>query len=1096
MKINQKQARNYLKKFDFLSLFIEELGWNNSDIAPIFLAVNNHDYNLEAIAEKCGMIVYHCQDNATIPDHATRRKIDKEITKYTREHLIIYTDSAQQEQVWQWVRREKNKPLASREQRFNINQSGDLLLQKLETLAFSLAEEESLTLPEVTGRARKAFDVDKVTKKFYEEFKKQHSQFLNFIDGISSISDKEWYASLMLNRLMFIYFMQKKGFLDDNKNYLNDKLKKCQEENGKDKFHTFYRYFLIRLFHEGLGKPERPSELTKLLGKVPYLNGGLYEKHQLEEHNPDIYIPDEAFETIFTFFEGYDWHLDDRPVRSQKEINPDVLGYIFEKYTNQKQMGAYYTKEDITEYISKNCIIPFLLETVNKSLFEANGIAWKLLCDDPDRYIYEAVLTGVDIPLPQEIEAGINDVSKRDGWNKSANSKYALPTETWREHIARRQRCLELRQKIANGEITSANDLITYNLNMRQLAQDIIENCYDPELVWSFYQAINKITVLDPTCGSGAFLFAALNILEPLYEGCLEQMQIFIDDLFVPANHNAAKALENFHQILEQINLHNNRKYFILKSIIINNLYGVDIMQEATEICKLRLYLKLASQIEADYKKPNIGIEPLPDIDFNIRAGNTLVGFANYEEVRKAVKSEGVQIKLDLFDDMGLIDEKAQAVDQTFQDFRALQIKSNVDRGAIAVKKTELRSSLDELRNELDRYLADEYETGQSKKPNQFNKWKESHQPFHWFVEFYGIIKQGGFDVIIGNPPYVEYKNVRDTYTVRNFKTVSCNDLYAFTMERSTNILKNSSLLGMIVPVSIVSTDGFESLRNCFLQSSDISWNLSFAERPSKLFTGVEKRLTIWLNQKNSNIRKLFLGSYKRWLTEEREILFPQLSFIKSFENVQLVNTSIPKISSNIEGKILSRLGKDKLLSDFFVKGSNHTVHYTRKLRYFVQFYDFIPRIKDINENILNPSELKEIYFSSIQFRDMAIAILNSNLFFWFFNTYSDVRNVNKREIEKFRFSMNLVDSNISKNLCQAKTELMLDFQKNSKDLTNNYGKAGILTIQSFQPRQSKSIVDKIDCILAQHYGFSDEELDFIINYDIKYRMGKDSEND
>ena len=64
----------------------------------------------------------------------------------------------------------------------------------------------------------------------------------------------------------------------------------------------------------------------------------------------------------FTFFERYQWHLDDRPLRNDNEINPDVLGYIFEKYINQKQMGAYYTKEDITDYISKNTIIPFLLD--------------------------------------------------------------------------------------------------------------------------------------------------------------------------------------------------------------------------------------------------------------------------------------------------------------------------------------------------------------------------------------------------------------------------------------------------------------------------------------------------------------------------------------------------------------------------------------------------------------------------------------------------------------------------------------------------------------------------------------------------------------
>jgi hypothetical protein len=131
--------------------------------------------------------------------------------------------------------------------------------------------------------------------------------------------------------------------------YLRNRLKQCQTEWGADTFHSFYRQFLLRLFHEGLGKPGRDAELDKLLGKVPYLNGGLFEVHQLEEKYEDtIQIPDAAFETVFKFFDEWDWHLDDRPLRNQNEINPDVLGYIFEQYINNKQMGAYYTKEDIT----------------------------------------------------------------------------------------------------------------------------------------------------------------------------------------------------------------------------------------------------------------------------------------------------------------------------------------------------------------------------------------------------------------------------------------------------------------------------------------------------------------------------------------------------------------------------------------------------------------------------------------------------------------------------------------------------------------------------------------------------------------------------
>ena len=311
----------------------------------------------------------------------------------------------------------------------------------------------------------------------------------------------------------------------------------------------------------------------ELLGEVPYLNGGLFEVHQLEELYPKIDIPDEAFENLFAFFDQWDWTLDIRPLRSGKEINPDVLGYIFEKYINQKEMGAYYTKEDITEYISKNTILPHLFDAAEKKCavaFQPNSALWRLLRDDPDRYIYPAVRQGVideqgevipESTLPEFVQKGMHDPKARM-FNKAYNlsqahipdgngTNLALPTETWREYVARRQRCLELREKLRDGGIQQINDLITYNLNIRQLAEDAITQCEGPELLRAFYQAIANVTVLDPTCGSGAFLFAALNILEPLYEACLDRMQAFVEDLERSGERHSPKKFEDFRKVLD-----------------------------------------------------------------------------------------------------------------------------------------------------------------------------------------------------------------------------------------------------------------------------------------------------------------------------------------------------------------------------------------------------------------------------------------------------------------------------------------------------------------------------------------------------------------
>ena len=265
------------------------------------------------------------------------------------------------------------------------------------------------------GRVRAAFDVERVTRRFYDRFKTEHTQFLNFLEGIPDQEMERWYASVMLNRLMFIYFIQKKGFLNDDTDYLQTKLGESQV-NGNDRYYTD---FLCPLFFEGFAKPasERNRETKRLLGKVPYLNGGIFQRHQLEElHGERIQIADAAFEGLFDFFEAYQWHLDERPLRNDNEINPDVLGYIFEKYINQKQMGAYYTQEDITEYISKNTVIPSLFDTARKECriaFEGEASVWQLLRSDPDRYIYDAVKTGAALDLPEDIVAGINDVSER-----------------------------------------------------------------------------------------------------------------------------------------------------------------------------------------------------------------------------------------------------------------------------------------------------------------------------------------------------------------------------------------------------------------------------------------------------------------------------------------------------------------------------------------------------------------------------------------------------------------------------------------------------------------------------------------------------------
>jgi hypothetical protein len=973
MPLHRQGAQKYLQKFDFESLFIEELGWDTVDRVTLPFEVDGAPFEVVAISEKRGFTVFKCI-TPEIPARPLRVKLDRQLTDYRKSHLLVFGDEGKTQQTWMWVRQELGKPLAPRFEQYQVGQSAERLLQKLEALAIAFAEEEKLTLVEVAQRVKKAFDVEKVTKKFFTRFEKEHGEFLKFIQGIQSEFDRTWYASLMLNRLMFVYFIQKKNFLDDDINYLRNRLKRCQAEWGTDTFHSFYRQFLLKLFHEGLGKPDRNPELDQLLGKIPYLNGGLFEVHQLEEkYDRTLQIPDAAFEQVFNFFDEYDWHLDDRPLRNQNEINPDVLGYIFEKYINQKQMGAYYTKEDITEYISKNTILPFLF-----------------------------------------------DAAKR------------------KHPAAFRPHPLTPSPKKGEGE---------------------------PEV---------SLTLLSPP-GRGA-------------------------------GGEGKPRYEYFRKVLAEMSKHPNPRYFVLKSIMLNNLYGVDIMEEATEICKLRLFLKLVAQMEPQPKQPNFGLEPLPDIDFNIRAGNTLVGFASLDEVRKAITQDEVkrqkvkgksteveadQFKLDLQDDASRINEKAELADRAFQRFRQMQTEFGMDAGDFRTAKKELRRRLAELNDELNHYLAREYGVD-AKKPAAFEKWRDSHQPFHWFVEFYSIIYRGGFDVIIGNPPYIENKEVKQ-YKIKGYSCESAGNLYALVIERCFSLGSQLTYQGYIVPVSSISTDRYKPLQEILLShESHIS---SFDDRPSRLFEGLEHiRLTIHIIGQLSKTPRVFSTRYNKWSASERDILFDCLRYAKT--EISFLEGTVPKFSSEIEFNISAKLSRKSRLERFYNKLSSERIFYSRKVGYFLQVLDFEPKVLDGQGNRRPPSEFKELNFPTRSQAEIALCCLNSNLFYWFITVCSDCRHVNKREVDSLPIDLsNLETERAGNNLVKLAQKLMQDIDENSEERKMHF-KHDTLSIQCIFPVKSKPIIDEIDRVLAHHYGFTDEELDFIINYDIKYRMGRDNGGD
>ena len=1105
--LQKKEFLGYIKENNFYELFIES-GWNNPQGDTNLGMVQDDDtlFCFEQIAERNGFKIVKCE-NAIIPNSSQCKKIDHYLRRMANDYICIFYQPSGLHHLWLVPVNKVDKRDLVRVEYQTLDQAS-FLYEKVAGFSFELGTRTNIV--DVREKVHKAFLVDseKVTKKFYDEFRKQHKAFTAFITGIDDYIDEEnknrdkkeqvenknkkWYASIMLNRLMFCYFIQRKRFLDGKTDYLNRKLQEVKEQEGDGQFYNFYRSFLIHLFHEGINAPRHDSpEFLKRYGKIPYLNGGLFGEHELEAKYKNIDISDEAFEKLFAFFDQWNWHLDTSLTASGKDINPDVLGYIFEQYINDRAaMGAYYTKEDITEYIGRNTILPFLMDKVKTATqdsgkdFRKDGYVWKTLSQSGDKYIFDAVKKGYtddwQSQIPDYIANGIdtsapNLLERRSRWNEKTSEEFALPTEIWRETVERLQRCDSLLRKISDGEITEINDFITYNLDIRQFVSDLLVNAEDHRFVAHFYHALQKITILDPTCGSGAFLFAAMNILEPLYNICIEKMENWHRD-----NPNL------FKEELEEIDrkYRSNRQYFIYKSIILRNLYGVDIMVEATEIAKLRLFLKMVAVVEVDLRAENLGLDPLPDIDFNIRCGNTLVGYATEKELANDLiygdMHANKEFRKNVEDGM---DKAAHA----FKQFKAVQFKQEEDMKAFKKAKDELRKRLEALNDDLNQRL---YASTTDATVLSFDKWKASHLPFHWLAEFYEIIQgNGGFDVIIGNPPYVEYPSDDVEYTFEKLQTSECGNLYGCCIERGLELSHSRGKFSFIVPVAITCSKRMARAIAILKEKSGLLYFSNYDDRPGKLFEMIEHlRACIIISSKNSSLpSSIFSTKYNRWYTENRSNLFANLCYENVTEFVD--SYTIPKFSYNIESSINRSIRKcnDAVGGKQSKQTTNFVYYRAAGGGYFLLIKNkkSITYINDVLEDV--KAEKRIGLFSEISNTCIG-AILSSTLFYWNYISYTDCRNLQKSFIDTFKFpTAVLSDTQLEEN----GTKLFADYEKNKYTKSTHYRTTGNdVVYDEYYPKKSKLIIDKIDKVLAKHYGFTDEELDFIINYDIKYRMG------
>ena len=688
----------------------------------------------------------------------------------------------------------------------------DLFASKLQAMVVELSELDAagrLPVLEAARRIQAALDVDKTTKKFFTAYEHQHLELLSHIKGIESERDKRWYASVLLNRLMFVWFMQKKLFLDGgNADYLQTKLAASQQRGTN----RFFGEFLNALFFEAFAKPEadRSAAAKTLTGQIPYLNGGLFLHHKLEldaDHTPRVgttlTVADAAFEGIFNLFASFTWHLDDTPGGDADEINPDVLGYIFEKYINQKAFGAYYTRPEITGYLAERSIHKMILERVHE---------------------------------PAIPELGLKEI-----------------------------------------KFDTVSDLLA-RMDARTALKLVNE-------------VLPSITILDPAVGSGAFLVAALKCLINVYYAVVGR-----------AGMGASTELENWLRAIQKD--HPSVGYYIKRRIVTDNLHGVDIMEEACEIAKLRLFLAMVSSV-----RQVEDLEPLPNIDFNILPGNSLVGLMRVDEHEFNHKED------DLFKPpyRKLVEDKNRhletyrhAAEVVGKEMNLRELRDRIDaemHHASGVMNELLRDQFEALgvKYEEAQWDAKKKDLGKPKKRRIERKDIDAQTPFHWGYVFDDIVqRRGGFDIVLANPPwevfkpqakefFAEYSDLvtKNKMSIKEFekeqgkllqdpevreawlayesrfphlsgwfraapefkhqsavvggkKTGSDVNLYKLFVERSFHLLRPGGHCGIVIPSGIYTDLGAKGLRDLLFEQTQIEGLFCFENR-KEIFEGVHR---------------------------------------------------------------------------------------------------------------------------------------------------------------------------------------------------------------------------------------------------------------
>jgi hypothetical protein len=703
-----------------------------------------------------------------------------------------------------------------------------------------------------------AFSIEKVTDEFFNQYKDLYIKLYEHFENDSHVKaaidkaeiDNTRFTKKLLGQIVFLYFLQKKGWLGVGKNerWGTGKKRFVQELNEQAQAEgvNFFKDKLQYLFYEALAK-ERDnvnSYYERFKCRIPFLNGGLFEA-DYDWRNANITIPETLFRNeeknksgdigtgVLDVFDRYNFTIkEDEPLDKEVAVDPEMLGKVFENMldiTERKSKGAFYTPREIVHYMCQESLIHYLDNALNSgtSSFQELG---------SDQTALFGGSTNKKGNLKIELEHTDNiRVPKKD-----------IETYIREGHFA-----LENDERVATKGETK-----TYKY---QLPESIRQNA---DLI---DQKLSDIRICDPAIGSGAF---PVGLLHELVNAMLVLKPHFSYDYLT-------KKLKDF-GIEHRESVSESRYIYRLKRHIIQeSIYGVDIDASAIDIARLRLWLSLV--VDEDDLDP---IETLPNLDYKIVCGNSLIGLPDGAMRNLQVEKELETLKEKFYD----------ITDET---------KKKALRQEINTKIWELLDSAE-----------------------QFAGYKIDFDFKLFFSEVWR--EKGGFDVVIGNPPYgvkfntEEKKLLRELYPESQFKI----DSYSLFTLKGLVLCKTSGYLAYIIPSTLMDNYFEEKVRQKLLTEYRLDL---IVELSDKVFTtatvhsmilGVEKRKT----PNNYSIRSSstkalaskFISIPRSFFEAQPQLAFSLRNF--SFSSLlEKLNSNSTQFSSVIDLRQAIKSGNDDL---------------------------------------------------------------------------------------------------------------------------------------------------------------------------------------